>query len=334
MKRFSIERLHYPEDLEDLYIFFRKAYSPSHTLTDKNFFLWQFIQSGFSNLVLKQNEEIVGHVGLIGRDYIYMGRGIKGAFLSCLIVAKDLRGRGGGALLAREAEKNRDLLYATGINKDGMNSLLAQNWTNSGNLYRWVSPYPFAKYKNQQTKEIDRFDDLWDQSWVSLRKYYGITIDRTSVYLNWRFVNHPKINYKIFGIKKRNNLYAGYIVMRLEEGDRRAVRIVDLIASDNNTKTELLKTALAYAAEKKVDFIDFFCSIKIYADSLQSFGFFGPETKETIKTPIFILPLDTNRKNINWAFKVINLEFKNIRKDDWFIVKADGDKDRPQPSGI
>lgn len=327
MNKFSIEKLQYPEELDNLYSFFRKAYSPKHILLNKEFFEWQFKNQNFLNIILKENNEIKGHVGLIGKDYIYNDKNIRCSFLSCLIVAEELRGRGAGAYLAREAAKDHDVLYATGINKDGMSSFFALGWTDAKNLYRWVRINPFLKYETRAL-EIRRFNGDWNRSWKILRKRYPLTINRTLAYLNWRFVNHPKIQYKIFGLKN-NNIYDGYIVARLEEGDRRAVRIVDLIVKDKDAEVELLKAALSYAAEQKVDFIDFFCSSRIYEKSLNELEFSGPESPEVGETPIFILPLDANRKSINWAYKIINPKLQNIKKEDWFIIKADGDKDRP-----
>jgi len=328
MSKFSITRLRYPDELEILYSFLRKVYAPDHILFDKKFFKWQFVEQNFSNVVLRNNDEIFGHVGLIGHNFVYHERRVLASFLSCLIVAENLRGRGAGAFLSREAERNLDAVYATGINEDGMSAFRALGWIFGGDLFRWIRTPKFEKSETK-AREITNFDGSWNASWKDLQKKYGLTIDRTSQYLNWRFISHPRIDYKIFGVKSGAD-YDGYIVLRLEEGEMRALRIVDLVAKDANAEMELLKAAMSYAKDLNVDFVDFFCSSKMYENSFRRLGFFEPESSETQNIPIFILPLDNRRKSINWAYKIINLELKNIKKEDWFIVKADGDKDRPQ----
>jgi len=222
----------------------------------------------------------------------------------------------------KEIEKEMDVVYSTGINQEGIKLFKGLNWTDAGNMYRWVLKN--LEKTDHQAVSVTQFDNSWDQSWEKLKNRFVTTTNRTSEYLNWRFINHPKTQYKVFGIKTKEG-YDGYIVLRLEEGELRAVRIVDFVASDEIVEKELLKAAINYAHEKKSDFLDFFCTSKMYANSLKDLGFNDSDNE----TPVFILPIDNIRKNINWAYKVINQRI-NIKQEDWFIVKADGDKDRPQ----
>jgi hypothetical protein len=324
MSHFKIEKLNYRHDWSDLQDFFKKVYSSNHILTNQEFFEWQFVKSGFQNWIVKKDEQIVGHVGIINPKFVVKNQLSRVGFWACLVVLEEMRNHGLGVFLNREIENEMDIVYSTGINAEGIKLFKGLNWTDVVNLYRWVK-VPHFEGETGDVVEIKEFNRVWDESWKLLRKRYPITINRTSEYLNWRFINHPKTKYQVFGIKAKEG-YDGYIVLRMEEGEIRAVRIVDFIAKNEQAEKELLKAAIQHAHENKVDFLDFLCSSKMYAKSLKDLGFNDADSE----TPIFILPIDNNRKHIKWAYKIINPELKNLQTEDWFIVKADGDKDRPQ----
>ena len=322
MSHFKIEKLNYKQDWSGLEEFFKKVYSPNHILVNQEFFEWQFVKSGFQNWIVKKDEQIVGHVGIINPEFIVNGQTKRVGFWACLVVLEEMRNHGLGIFLNKEIEKEMGVVYSTGINAEGIKLFKGLNWTDAGNMHRWV--LKTLNKTNNQAVLITQFEKNWDESWGKIKDRFIATTNRTSEYLNWRFINHPKTQYKVFGIKAKEG-YDGYIVLRLEEGEIRAVRIVDFIAKDEQAEKELLKAALNFSSENKVDFLDFFCSSKLYAKSLEALGFNDSDSE----TPVFILPIDNTRKYINWAYKVINPEL-NIKQEDWFIVKADGDKDRPR----
>lgn len=322
MSHFTIQKLDYKKDGKSLLEFFKKVYSPTHILTNKEFFEWQFVVPRHKNFIVKKDEQIISHAGIINPSFVVQNKKVRIGFWACLITEPAYRKSGVGVFLNREIEKEMDAVYSTGINKEGMKLFTGLGWTDAGNLHRWVVK-KFEKVINQAV-EIASFDKSWDESWSKIKNRFVATTDRTSAYLNWRFINHPQTKYQVFGIKDKEG-YDGYIVLRLEGKELRAVRIVDFVAKDGQAEKELLKAALNYAHEKRSDFLDFFCSSKIYAKSLEDLGFNNADNE----TPVFILPIDNSRKYINWAYKIINPEL-NIKKEYWFIVKADGDKDRPQ----
>ena len=59
----------------------------------------------------------------------------------------------------------------------------------------------------------------------------------------------------------------------------------------------------------------------MYAKSLEALGFNDADSE----TPVFILPLDKNRKYINWSYKIINPEL-NIKPEECIAV-GDGKSD-------
>jgi len=125
-------------------------------------------------------------------------------------------------LLVREAEKYFDALYTTGYTQSAP-ALRFCNWNDELQMTRWV--YNCKKDQGNNFSDdprvatIERFSGQWDIHWKALSHDYHVTINRTSSYLNWRFVQNPKIKYRIFGLNK-NGVVVGYIILRVESGGR------------------------------------------------------------------------------------------------------------------
>jgi len=325
-------------DVTKLIGFFKEMYRPEHITTGKDYLMWQYRDAAanrfypdYSNLLLFDGEEIAGHLGLIPYVFEANGRKMKGAYLASGILRKDLYGTGAGALLIKEAEKYFDLLYTTGYNQRIAPIYKLHNWSEEYFLKRWIyNNSGSAEVKNNpQIYKIQSFDHEWDAVWEKLKNNYKITIDRSGKYLNWRFKDNPFVKYAILYAKS-----GGYIVLRKEDGDEfKACRIVDFIAGPD-CALELLCAAIDFIKKDKIDFLDFFCSSDMHGEALERAGFeiYNPEINP--EPPIFILPADRARTKINFIYKFINPGLSNYKFQDWFVVKADGDKDRPSKNYV
>jgi hypothetical protein len=329
-------RLVKEEDIFSLINFFKAIYKPGHIMGDVGHLKWQYLNApgnllypNYPNLVLLKDDNIVGHLGMIPYEFLVNGRVIHAAFLASLIVKEELRAHGAGVLLAREAEKYFDVLYTTGFGESAP-ALKYCAWADTLFMSRWVlegfsaetNDLPQNISAESDIRLITRFDDEWDISWKTLQKNYHATIDRSSRYLNWRFVDNPKIKYQIFGVK------FGYIVLRIEKGDGvTGCRIVDLVGSDEVVE-HLLKKALWYAREMKADFIDFFSYPSMYSEVFKKLGFYKySKAMSESAPPIFILPVDRKLMEFNFSYKSTKEQIK-LSPEDWFLVKSDGDRDR------
>ncbi|OGF81820.1 hypothetical protein A2W48_00420 [Candidatus Giovannonibacteria bacterium RIFCSPHIGHO2_12_44_12] len=317
-------------DIPRLIEFFRGVYSPSHILTEKKYLDWQYKNAAaniyypeYPNLLLKKNDQIVGHLGLIPYKFKIKKEIVNAAFLASLIVDKNLRSHGAGVMLVREAEKYFDLLYTTGFNPNSVPVLKYCGWKEELWINRWVYNVGGKRViNNNEALEIKKFNESWNESWKTLKLKREGTIDRNSDYLNWRFVDNPYIRYKIYGLKNNK----GYVILRIEKGDEySACRIVDLISEEANARA-LFLSAINYAIESKVDFIDFFSFPVIYEKSLRGAGFNIYDPAENPDPPIFLLPINRERLALNFSYKQIKGE--DLRASDWLVVKSDGDRDR------
>ncbi len=323
-------------DIAGLVEFFRNVYRSEHIATSKDYLAWQYRDAGangfypdYSDFLLFRGKEIAGHMGLIPYVFNINGQKVRAAFLANGILKKDLRGTGAGALLIKEAEKYFDVLYTMGFNEQIAPIYKLGGWSEECFLKRWVLKYPekTAEAGARNIVVMDSFDEIWDASWQEMAKFFSITIARSSEYLNWRFSNNPFVKYRIFGAKSGEK-FGGYIVLRKEAGNEfSAYRIVDFISREE-TAGPLLSAAAGLAREEKVDFLDFFCSSRRYEKDLLKAGFELYNPAVDPEPPMLILPSDRDLLKINFVYKLINPELKSYMPEDWFVVKADGDKDR------
>lgn len=320
------------EDLERMKSFFNKVYREGHIMTEEKHLEWQFQKNpwnffhpSYSNLLLINNDEIMGHLGLIPYNFVLKGRNVRGAFLSSLIVKEDLRSRGAGIYLVREAEKYFDILCVLGLNAQAVPVYKYCGWSEVFSLRRW-----FCEKKNfvlddcaqgYAVQELKTLDNSWNLIWKKTKDQWGCLIERSPDYLDWRFLRHPYIKYKIYQKKDE-----GYIILRKEVGNEyRAGRIVDFF-SQPQARVPLLHAAMSYARKENLDFVDFFCSSSIYENDLMKCGFdFARD--ELGEPPVYVLPTDRRRSKIGFSYKINNLT-NSLNPEDWFVVKSDGDKDR------
>lgn len=83
-----------------------------------------------------------------------------------------------------------------------------------------------------ETKQISSFDHCIDEFWLKASILKSLMVVKDMKYLNWRYVNKPGHDYKIF-IAERQEEILGYIVLKLRRDDLIHGFIVDLLALPN-----------------------------------------------------------------------------------------------------
>ncbi|SHI98235.1 GNAT family N-acetyltransferase [Lutispora thermophila] len=81
-------------------------------------------------------------------------------------------------------------------------------------LYKNIKNVCMKKTSGYSIVEIKRFDYKFDELWNNIKNDYPIAVERSSKYLNWRYVDSPE-EYKIYGAYKNNEL-VGYMVTAIE----------------------------------------------------------------------------------------------------------------------
>lgn len=339
--RFSI-RDFLTTDISDAVRFFENVYAPGHILTVPEHLRWQFTDhpqadGDHRSLILDDGSRIAGFLGIIpARTKVGEHSRIAG-WCANLVASPDVRNRGAGAVLLREAAKRFDLLITTGYNALSAPVLEALEWKLLPPLSRWISvlradrsgapatinSLPVAS-SNFAIEPVGRFGASWDASWQGIRRHFACTTEREAAYLNWRFIDHPKIRYTVLSASDKEG-FRGYGAVRIEDSPTlTGGRVVDLVGEDDAV-SDILCTMVGHAADAGADFLDFFASGDRYATALRKAGFV-PADREPYRTvPAFLLPLDRRRNDITFA---VRQKEGGINAGDWYVVKSDGDKDR------
>jgi len=309
---------------------------------DERHLRWQFLDhphaiAGAGTLLLWNDTKIVGHAGWIPARTKMGNRILLAGWGANFIVSEEFRERGGSVFLLREAMKRFSLLLTSGYNENAAPVLRGLGWKLLPSLTRWVgvlrsdrlgllpaNPDP-PEASSIEVRPITRFEVSWDAVWNELRVLYPCTTERDSAYLNWRFVSHPFNRYHLFGAYDGSRL-RGFAALRMEKAPELAgARIVDFISAPEAEVT-LARGIIEAAGREGADFADFFASGPWHGTAFRKAGFLPANGGPYAEVPAFLLPVNRRRRDITFAVWYA----QEVRGDDWYVVKADGDKDRAQ----
>jgi GNAT superfamily N-acetyltransferase len=96
-------------------------------------------------------------------------------------------------------------------------------------------------------EQILSFDERIDEFWLKASGTKNIMIIKNMKYLNWRYVDKPGSDYKIF-IATRQEKIVGYIVLKLEKDIMTRGHIVDLLSlpHEDTVTEDLITKAIGY----------------------------------------------------------------------------------------
>ena len=89
------------------------------------------------------------------------------------------------------------------------------------NLYPKMRAAPLdqSNLSNIEFKPVDYFDETATHLWEDIRKKYSLSVRRDSLYLNWKFVKQPHINYQRFLFLITANLWNTDLSTRKRTGN-------------------------------------------------------------------------------------------------------------------
>jgi hypothetical protein len=98
-----------------------------------------------------------------------------------------------------------------------------------------------------EIQSIDRFDDRFDALWERTKDCTPVVVNRSSTYLNWRYVTNPTFRYTCLALAQNQELL-GYAVCKPYQ--ERSVDLVDLSALDDTAALELVYAVAAWARKQ------------------------------------------------------------------------------------
>jgi hypothetical protein len=132
--------------------------------------------------------------------------------------------------------------------------------------------------------ELARFDPSFDAAWERLAKSYGITRVRDAAYVNWKYADHPHLDYRLL-IASRGDQTAGYLIWRAapeHANERRAVVADFLVAKgDATTLRALLAQAIGQARATGTESLSILTTQAWAARVLRGLGFLPRGSRNT-----------------------------------------------------
>ena len=123
---------------------------------------------------------------------------------------------------------------------------------------------------------MDRMDPALDAAWLELAKTYDITRVRDAGYINWKYMDHPRLQYRLV-VAMQGGKPSGYLIWRAAPKDyaeQRAV-IADFLVARDDTRTleEMVSRVLLDASAEGIDAVAIISTQSFAVAALQKLGF-------------------------------------------------------------
>ena len=147
-----------------------------------------------------------------------------------------------------------------------------------------INPDKIKLPEGHNIVEVGMFDERFDDLAKILMKSNKVMVYRDSVYLNWRYINHPTANYKIYAVESTGGI-RGFIVIAIEDDEVRHAYILELITNQAIpwAADALLKKAIRYCFDSNVATVSaWLFEQSPYWDIFNQKGFLVRETQNNL----------------------------------------------------
>ena len=124
-------------------------------------------------------------------------------------------------------------------------------------------------------EEVNSFGEEANELWEELSPYFPVMVQRDAVYLNWKFMTQPHIEYRSF-IARKHGRVCGYVILRKCLPPERNVGIIaDVLArpDDQETLYALVRFGVTHLKEQRVNAILAASTINEYQECFSKLGF-------------------------------------------------------------
>ncbi len=179
------------------------------------------------------------------------------------------------------------------------------------------APQKLTLKNNIIIEEFKKFDEDYDKLWEKIKIDIPIGINRDSEYMNWRYVEKPGENYKLYGLYKNRVLEAIIIFALKNKHDGKIGYLMEILHAPESEKEglQLLKFGNTILRRNKADLTLAWCLPHSYNYSCHKrSGFYKfPEKFRPLKLSMIVKKLNTVREK----------EIYNIK--NWFFSYSDSD---------
>jgi len=344
---YSISTANLEKDQPEIESLWRKNFG--HSIGKRFYWIYENNPSGPATcLLLKDKKGIAGAIALFPRRMLINGKYVKAGIAGDFVVDEGHRVLGPALSLQKSAishcdGERFDILYGF-PNKKSEAVLLRAGYKVLGVILSLTKPlksyYYLKKFINipvvtkALSKPIDlamkslsketyykatdeysfetpsSFDSRFDNLWERVSTHFPIIGERTSSYLNWRFIQSPHKHYEIFAmVQKKSRDVSGYIAYTIANNKS---FIEDLLSLNMDEILEsLLSEFLLYQRQKGIDSVTFNCmGPRVLVSKLKKYGF---STRDRESKIMIYAPPDSA------------LGPYLFYKENWYLMPGDND---------
>lgn len=171
------------------------------------------------------------------------------------------------------------------------------------------------KCNNLNFETINRFGEASDRLWQRTREIYSFAISRNSIYLNWKYVHQPDLNY-CKALATQDGEPVGLLIYRFPTGGEQQIGIISECFCHNDS-WQLHAALITHAVEDferhGISTIKCGASTKSQRKALRMLGF----SLVDIDVPVFHL-----------SPQELNLDLQTIMSKEWLLSLGDSDIDQ------
>ncbi len=267
--------------------------------------------------VIVDGDRVAGTLGYMPADFWVRGRRVPVRFTHDLLVDPDYRGAGLGKLIVQNAYAQGDFFPGGMWMTDPCRKIhvdcgfvdatplatynlvldpaafVARRGIRGGKalagrvllgLNRWYALARARKMASRASlREIERFASATDSVWETLASGYGITRVRDAAYLNWKYADHPFLDYRNL-LVLRNGEPAGFLIWRpAPEGTEKRAVVADFLVAKGDAASlgPLVARAVVDAAAAGMDSLAIITTQPWAVSVLRSLGFMPRAARNT-----------------------------------------------------
>ena len=287
---------------------------------------WKFAKNPFGEAVIKlmfDDKKLVGHYAVTPINVQVQNRLVKAVFSLNTMVHPDYRGGVIFAYLGKETykvceQKGAKFVYGFPNRNSYLPLIRKLGWVGCGKmsiLQKELEGKASVASKATNIYEIDKFDTKVNSLWDKVKASYRVIVPRTKDFLNWRFTEHPTIEYSKYIITNNDNEILGYLILKIyTKGDEIKGHIVDMLCINNS---DVVKSLLDYS-------YDYFNK-----KGIRNLSCWMPDScfcTQVIKEDGFV----TNEFETYFGVRIFDKEAKLLRNnvgqlDSWHLTMGDSD---------
>lgn len=180
---------------------------------------------------------------------------------------------------------------------------------------------------------IDRFSSEQEGIWRGLSSEISLATPRSASFLNWRYVNHPRFEYRRHQFENAAGRFVA--VWRNEKVADRDISVARLceVFGDLDAIAEGGGTLLGEIQDTKPAFVDFSCSNGALMDALSAAGFAFSVTRPGLDLPHRFQPLENYlSKQLDFYMLAPRHLDRRWQHDRMYVTRGDSNQDVPRAS--